>query len=97
MARTYRKTEASLVRDGERKVRKIDRRHGLAVVADGSQPAAMVADVFVSDGKRVRFDRRNCDDRPYEIPGVKRKIKRFTARKIRRCGRLADGFADNCE
>ena len=87
MTRTYRKTEAAAVGD-EKKFKRIDRRHGTAVGADGAQCQSTAADIYVLDEKHIRYDRRSCDDRPYEIPNAKRKIKRGTARAIRRAGRM---------
>ena len=87
MARTYRKTAADAVEDGK-KLKRMDRRHGTAVVADGAQCHSTAADIYVLDGKHIRYDRRSCDDRSHEIPNAKRKIKRGAARAIRRAGRM---------
>lgn len=96
MARTYRKNRTGDMAD-VKKVRRIDRRHALAVVADGAQSANTAADIFVSDGRRMLYDRRFCDGRPYGIPNVKRKIKRLTARRFRRNARIAEKTVKDCE
>ena len=88
MARTYRTTEAAAVGGDDRKLKRIDRRHGTAVVADGAQCHSTAADIYVLDGRHIRYDSRSCDDRPHEIPNAKRKIKRGTSRAIRRAGRM---------
>ena len=90
MARTYRKAATTAFSKGGPKVKGLDIRHGTATVADGAQGHATAADVYVMDTRRVRFDTRWCDDRPYEIPNVKRKIKRATARAVRRAWRMDD-------
>jgi len=45
MARTYRKTAADAVEDGK-KLKRMDRRHGTAVVADGAQCHSTAADIY---------------------------------------------------
>jgi len=96
MARTYRKIRTKNMAD-LKKVRRIDRKHALVLVSDGEQFASLAADVFVSDGRRMLYDRRFCDDRPYEIPNVKRKVKRLTARKLRRNAHVAEKSVKYCE
>ena len=90
MARTYRKAASQAFTKGEPKVKRLDIRHGTAMVCDCVRWRGTVADVYVMDARHVRFDRRWCDDRPYEIPNVKRKIKRATARAVRRAWRMDD-------
>ena len=90
MARTYRKAASRAFARGGPKVKGLDIRHGTAIVCDCVRWRSQVADVYVMDARRVLFDRRWCDDRPYEIPNVKRKIKCATARGIRRAWRMND-------
>ena len=86
MARTYRKSLSDIVLN-EKKLKSLDIRHGSAVVADGAGIHTLVADVFSLRGTQIRYDSRWCDDRCYEIPNAKRKIKDHTHRAFRRIGK----------